>query len=108
VEQAVLSPLKAWESFYVIIGSSGAALTGLQFVVMTLSAKINAPGGDSVVGAFSTPTICPFLRRPGHRGDPECALVCALKCRPRSWCLRCSGADLRGDSRYAYSRVLLL
>ena len=26
----------AWESFYVIVGSSGAALTGLQFVVMAL------------------------------------------------------------------------
>lgn len=29
VETAVLFPLAAWESFYVIVGSSGAALTGL-------------------------------------------------------------------------------
>ena len=27
-----------WESFYVIVGSSAAALTGLQFVVVALSA----------------------------------------------------------------------
>ncbi len=28
------SLLAVWESFYVIVGSSGAALTGLQFVVI--------------------------------------------------------------------------
>jgi len=28
--------LTAWESFYVIVGSAAAALTGLQFVVIAL------------------------------------------------------------------------
>ncbi len=28
--------LKAWESFYVIVGSSAGALIGLQFVVITI------------------------------------------------------------------------
>jgi hypothetical protein len=60
MEQAVLSPLIAWGSFYVIIGSSAAVLTGLQFVVMTLSAGMNARGIDAVTGAFSTPTIVHF------------------------------------------------
>jgi hypothetical protein len=60
VEQAILSPLVAWQNFYIIIGSSAAALTGLQFVVATLSAGINVRGGGSVVGAFSTPTIVHF------------------------------------------------
>jgi hypothetical protein len=60
MEQAVVSPFAGWESFYVIIGSSAAVLIGLQFVVITLSAQINAPGGGSVVGAFSTPTIVHF------------------------------------------------
>jgi hypothetical protein len=60
MEQAVVSPFTAWESFYVIIGSSAAVLIGLQFVVITLTAEINAPGGDSAVGAFSTPTIVHF------------------------------------------------
>src|SRR4051812_768692 len=31
--------LAAWESFYVIVGSSAAALTGLQFVVIALIAE---------------------------------------------------------------------
>jgi hypothetical protein len=60
VEQGVLPPLVDWQNFYIIIGSSGAALTGLQFVVMTLSAEINVRGGGSVVDAFSTPTIVHF------------------------------------------------
>ncbi|HEY3232131.1 MAG TPA: hypothetical protein VGJ87_23065 [Roseiflexaceae bacterium] len=60
MEQAVVSPFAGWESFYVIIGSSSAVLIGLQFVVITLSAEINAPGGGSAVGAFSTPTIVHF------------------------------------------------
>jgi len=39
IEEAVRTPIVAWESFYVIVGSSGAALTGLQFVVMALVAE---------------------------------------------------------------------
>jgi len=34
-----VSAFSAWETFYVIIGSSAAALTGLQFVVVTLGAE---------------------------------------------------------------------
>src|SRR5690242_9032088 len=60
MEQAVLSPFAAWESFYVIVGSSAAVMIGLQFVVITLSAQVNAPGGDSAIDAFSTPTIVHF------------------------------------------------
>jgi hypothetical protein len=30
-----------WESIYVIVGSSAAALTGLQFVVMALVAEVD-------------------------------------------------------------------
>src|SRR5947199_7968 len=36
MDETVTSPLQAWESFYVIVGSSAGALTGLQFVVLTL------------------------------------------------------------------------
>src|SRR5262245_25439095 len=60
VEQAALSPLIVWESFYVIVGSSSAVLIGLQFVVITLSAEMNAAGSGSAVRAFGTPTIVHF------------------------------------------------
>jgi hypothetical protein len=60
MEQAALSQLSAWESFYVIIGSSAAALTGLQFVVLVLSAEMNALGNGSATSAFGTPTIVHF------------------------------------------------
>jgi len=48
--------LAAWESFYVIVGSSAAALTGLQFVVITLAADRGFATSD-VTTSFATPTI---------------------------------------------------
>ena len=54
-----VSLLASWESFYVITGSSGAALTGLQFVVITLGAEMNR-GNEEANRAFGTPTIVHF------------------------------------------------
>ena len=39
MEPTAVSLRAAWESFYVIIGSSAAALTGLQFVVIVLGIR---------------------------------------------------------------------
>jgi len=55
-----LSPFAAWESFYVIIGSSAAALTGLQFVVIVLGAEISMPATVHTTRAFGTPTVVHF------------------------------------------------
>jgi hypothetical protein len=60
MEEAARSPLAAWETFYVIIGSSGAALTGLQFVVIALIADVKARTTARQIDAFSTPTIIHF------------------------------------------------
>jgi hypothetical protein len=54
------SPLVAWESFYVIVGSSGAALTGLQFVVIALIAEVRKRSTAQQIDAFGTPTIIHF------------------------------------------------
>lgn len=54
------SPLVAWESFYVIVGSSGAALTGLQFVVIALIAESKRRATIREIDAFGTPTIIHF------------------------------------------------
>jgi hypothetical protein len=59
MESASLTSLAAWESFYVIVGSSAAALTGLQFVVIALAAEAHALRGPEV-SAFGTPTIVHF------------------------------------------------
>jgi hypothetical protein len=53
----------AWSSFYVITGSSAAALTGLMFVVVTLVAGRGwQPSVDPSEGfaTFSTPTVFHF------------------------------------------------
>jgi len=52
--------LSAWESFYVIVGSSSAALIGLQFVVMTLIADMQWAATAESIRAFGTPTIVHF------------------------------------------------
>jgi hypothetical protein len=58
--ESTLSPLAAWESFYVIVGSSGAALTGLQFVVMALVADSRKQSNSGEIEAFGTPTVVHF------------------------------------------------
>ena len=52
--------LDGWESFYVIVGSSAAALTGLQFVVIALVAESRAARSSQEIDAFATPTIVHF------------------------------------------------
>jgi len=52
--------LHDWDNFYVIVGSSAAALTGLQFVVIALSADKAMPRDASALEAFGTPTIVHF------------------------------------------------
>lgn len=69
-------PLAPWESFYVIVGSSAGALTGLQFVVIALIAEAEAAASMLEVRAFGTPTVVHFcavlfisavLSAPWHR-----------------------------------------
>jgi len=51
------APLFPWESFYVVVGSSGAALIGIQFVVMTLIANMRERPTAESLSAFGTPTV---------------------------------------------------
>jgi hypothetical protein len=52
--------LSQWENFYIIVGSSAGALTGLQFVVMALAAETESNTDTGEVDAFGTPTIVHF------------------------------------------------
>jgi hypothetical protein len=60
MHQAAVSPLPAWENFYVIIGSAAAALTGLMFIVITLIAGMGKRRSSSGIGTYSTPTVVHF------------------------------------------------
>lgn len=60
MHEAAVSPIAVWESFYVIIGSSAAALTGLMFVVIALVADVGERGSTRQVAAFGTPQIVHF------------------------------------------------
>lgn len=60
MHETAISPLKDWASFYVIVGSSAGALTGLQFVSIALVAQARAATSMLQISAFGTPTIVHF------------------------------------------------
>ena len=56
-----MSPLAGWGTFYQIVGSSAGALTGLQFVVVALSAQSRTlRKAEGSLHAFGTPTVVHF------------------------------------------------
>jgi hypothetical protein len=59
VEDTALSALTRWQNFYVIVGSSAGALTGLQFVTMTLIAESRL-SDMRAVQAFGSPIVVHF------------------------------------------------
>jgi len=61
METQAHSILSLWESFYVIIGSSGGGLTGLMFVVITIAADSSAARTPETLNAFGTPNVIHFV-----------------------------------------------
>ena len=59
MEEARLQ-LAGWETFFFLVGSSAAALTGLQFVVIALIADSRRKATTREIQAFGTPTIVHF------------------------------------------------
>jgi hypothetical protein len=99
VETAPLAT-HAWESFYVIVGSSAGALIGLQFVVLTLITEAGIiRGTDETVSAFSSPNVVHFC---------AALLVSAIFCAPwRSLGPPGVAAALAGVCGFVYSVVVL-
>jgi hypothetical protein len=59
--ESTSSILAAWSSFYVMTGSSSAALTGLMFVVITLVTGVERlRRAKDGISTFSTPTVVHF------------------------------------------------
>src|SRR5215467_832480 len=52
--------MERWESFYVIVGSAGAALIGIEFVVITLVANLPERPPSNTISAFASPTVVHF------------------------------------------------
>jgi len=55
-----MEPFTEWENFYVIVGSSAGALTGLTFVAVTLTREARTRGAGQGIPAYTTPTIVYF------------------------------------------------
>lgn len=60
MNDAVPALLQSWTNFYVIVGSSAGALTGLQFVVMALVSEARAAGSMAEIRAFGSPIVVHF------------------------------------------------
>jgi predicted membrane-bound spermidine synthase len=60
MQEAAQSPLIAWETFFFLVGSSGAGLTGLQFVVIALISESRRRPTSREIEAFATPNILHF------------------------------------------------
>jgi hypothetical protein len=60
VPEAITPILSRWETFFFMVGSSGAALTGLMFVVITLASDTAGRDGQQAMGAFATPNVVHF------------------------------------------------
>jgi hypothetical protein len=72
--ESASSFLIAWSSFYVMIGSSAAALTGLMFVVITLVHRMERSSkNQDGIATFNTPTVMYFC---------AALLVSAALCAP--------------------------
>jgi hypothetical protein len=83
MEEAKILSFTAWETFYVIIGSSAAALTGLQFVVIVLGAESSVGATENTTRAFGTPTIvhfCAVLLNSAILSAPWHSLISAAVC----------------------------
>jgi len=86
-ESASFTP-RVWESFYVIVGSSAGALTGLQFVVLTLITEAGMiRGTGETLAAFGSPNVVHFcaallvsaiLSAPWHTLGPPGVAVAAI------------------------------
>jgi len=96
----VESPLKAWETYCVIVGSAAAALTGLQFVVLTLVGQSQAVRGSSEsLAAFGSPNVVHFC---------SALLVSAILTAPWS-ALRPVGASIAtcGAAGLVYTAIVM-
>ena len=97
----MIPQLEVWDNFYVIVGSSAAALTGLMFVVIALIADdtVDAPKSSGTVAAFGTPNIVHFCA----------ALIvsCTLSAPWRSLTNVAGAVGVCGAAGVAYALVVL-
>jgi hypothetical protein len=60
-QEVAVAQLAAWHSFYAIIGSAAATLTGLLFIVVTLMSQMGRLRRSSdALNAFNTPSVVHF------------------------------------------------
>lgn len=69
---------EAWQTFYLIVGTAGAALVGVMFIVTTLTAEMEYDRFNRGTAIYVTPSVA-------H--SPRCS-PSARWCRSRRWTWR--------------------
>jgi hypothetical protein len=61
MDEPIPAMLRAWETYYLIVGTAAGALTGLQFVVLTLITESGIlRGSGASLAAFGSPNVVHF------------------------------------------------
>jgi hypothetical protein len=60
MQETTVSLLVTWQTFYVLIGTAAATLTGLMFVVVTLLTRVRVRVSSATMMTFNTPTVVHF------------------------------------------------
>src|SRR5712664_1943928 len=59
-EASLLKEIEGWHEFYLLIGSAGAALTGLLFILVSLAPRV-VTRTESALRAFISPIAVCFM-----------------------------------------------
>jgi hypothetical protein len=62
MQETQLAPLATWQTFYILIGTAAATLTGLMFIVVTLLAGVRerVQLSSEAFATFNTPNVVHF------------------------------------------------
>ena len=60
MQEAARLPFATWQTFYVLVGTAAATLTGLMFVVITVTDRVRNRRTSDGIGAFGTPNVFHF------------------------------------------------
>ncbi|HEY2381236.1 MAG TPA: hypothetical protein VGK48_08635 [Terriglobia bacterium] len=58
--ESAVATLAEWKTFYGIVGTAAASLTGLQFVVIALVAQVRTRSSGHEIAAFGSPNVVHF------------------------------------------------
>src|SRR5436190_24376937 len=95
--------LSLWENFYVIVGSSAGALTGLQFVVMALIPDSPTQAGEHEIKHLRYSDGRSLLHRAFYFSRSQCSMAEMARRCDHSLGIRSAGHRVHDDRDTAFA-----